>query len=106
MPLQRVKAETTSTEFVDWLQYLEQDWNRPRREDWYLAQVAAEVRRSRVMEPGKVKTKELLIEFESGERTDDGNKPTEEQLATRTARSKAAWFTRVGQPQAPPTGAQ
>jgi hypothetical protein len=44
--LQRVKRETTIREYYLWLEYLEWDINAFHREDYYLAQIATEVRRT------------------------------------------------------------
>ena len=42
MSVQEAKARIPSTEFILWREYLRREYNRPRREDYYLAQIAAE----------------------------------------------------------------
>ena len=64
MSLQRCQDETSSTEFLDWLEYLEQGVNVRRREDYYLAQIAREIRRTVVKNPQNVALKSFLLEFE------------------------------------------
>jgi hypothetical protein len=35
--------ETTHREYLLWVEYFEEQWNRPTKQDWYLAQIAREV---------------------------------------------------------------
>jgi hypothetical protein len=55
---------TTSSQFVEWLEYLERDINAFHREDYYHAQIAAEIRRSFVKKPRNVKAKQFLLKFQ------------------------------------------
>ena len=64
MSKQRCQQETTSTEFLDWVEYIEQDINAFHREDYFLAQIAQEIRRTIVKEPEKVKIESFLQKFE------------------------------------------
>lgn len=64
---------------------MEMDANDFHREDWYLAQIAAEVRRSRVMNPQTVELNDLLLRFV--------NAKTEEE---KMRDSKMAWLTFLG----------
>jgi hypothetical protein len=61
--LQRLQRETTSNEFVEWMQFLEQDWDIPTRQDYFLAQIAAEMRRSIAREPKAVKLEHFMLKF-------------------------------------------
>lgn len=64
MSKQRCQQETTSTQFLDWLAYLEWDVNSFHREDWFLAQIAKEIRRTIAKEPDKeIKWNQFLIKF-------------------------------------------
>ena len=66
MSKQRCQQETTSTQFLDWLAYLEWDVNSFHREDWFLAQIAKEVRRTILKDPNKdLKWSPFLIKFTS-----------------------------------------
>ena len=80
MSLQRCMQETSSTDFIQWMSYLEKDTNAFHREDYYLAQIALEVRRSYVKSPAKVKMKDMILEFKRAQKAVD-------VMAT----SKAAW---------------
>lgn len=75
MSLQKCQRETTSTEFVDWMVFLEmeeeakvrQEWLIPAKMDYYLAQIVAEIREFRLgftKHPQRVETKECLLQFE------------------------------------------
>lgn len=47
-------------EFMDWQEYLDQEMDKPKRSDYMLAQIAAEVRRGLVKDPKKVSLKDFL----------------------------------------------
>ena len=90
LSLQRCKRETTSTEFVKWQEYFRRDLNIARREDYYWAQCAAEMRRTIAKSPLAVRTDSFLIKFE----TKDLKKkrpPTQEEIDKHMALSKAKW---------------
>jgi len=63
MSKQRCQEETSSTDFVTWMEYLEREINTFHREDYFWAQMAAEVRRSFVKNPKKVKLVDFLLKF-------------------------------------------
>ncbi len=91
---------TTSRDFVDWMTYLEMEFEVEvrafHREDYYLAQIAAEVRRSFVKEPEKVCLEDMLLTFESV-REDMASPRTEADLIEeRTQRSKSYWYGILG----------
>lgn len=65
MSLQRCQEETSSTEFLDWLEYLRQDINVHRREDYYLANIAKEIRRTITKDRQNIKLEPFLLEFET-----------------------------------------
>ena len=88
--VQEVRQKTTSTEFVLWMEYLEKDTNAFHREDYYLAQIAAEIRRSFVKKPKQVKLKDFLLKFVMQE------KPKKLSIKERTKRMKQFWFFHVG----------
>lgn len=92
MSVQRCMAETTSSEFVDWVEFRRMNMNNPDRADYYMAQVACEVRRSVVKHPNKVKLSDFLLKFTTKHKDE---KPTQEEIQRRTQASKAAWFARL-----------
>lgn len=65
MSLQRCQEETSSTQFLDWLEYLRQDVNVRRREDYFLANIAREIRRTISKNRQNVKLEPFLLEFET-----------------------------------------
>jgi len=85
MSVSRAQYEISSTEFLEWITYLDEDANRFHREDYYLAQIAAEIRRSFVKEPIKVKIESFLMKFK---RKEKAKKLSKEE---RTKRAKAFW---------------
>ena len=63
MSLRDVKRKTSSSEFVLWMEYLEWDINAFDKNTYYLAQIAAEVRRSFVKSPKLVKIQDFIMKF-------------------------------------------
>ena len=63
LSVDRVQDETTSFQFVMWQEYLERDANAFHREDFYLAQIAAEIRRSFVKNPKRVSIGDFILKF-------------------------------------------
>ncbi len=93
MSLQRVKRETTSTEFVAWMIYFNDEVNHPTRQDHYLAQIAFEVHRANSSKPNSVTLKDFLLK--PGKPTT--TKPlTEEEKELRMQQSKAFWMQATG----------
>lgn len=95
MSLQRCMSETTSSEFVDWQRFFKQELGNPTRGEYYLAQIAAEVRRHIARKPLDVDKSQFLMKFEysSGE-ADTHKTPVDPE--TKVATSKAFWFGFVG----------
>ncbi len=75
----------TYPEFVDWMIYLREETKREFKFERYLAQIAAEVRRSWITTPKKVKTDDFMVEFKEP--------PTPEE---RARRSKEIWTQVLG----------
>ena len=82
--------KTTSFEYSIWLEYLaerkEKEANEFNPIHWYLAQVAAEVRRSMVRHPEKVRLSDFILSFSSA-------KPPKKLTLEET---KAIWKSIVG----------
>ncbi len=51
----------TYTEFLEWLEFLQWNEERHAKSDVYMAQIAAEIRRSNVKNPRKVRTQDFLL---------------------------------------------
>lgn len=93
MSLAQVKATTSSSELVLWMTELDQRANDFNPLHFYLASIAAEVRRSYVKHPGRVKVKHLLLNFKAK------GKPvplTDEELAKVTEQAKLKHFKFLG----------
>jgi len=78
-----LRERITATEFLGWLQFLDWEERRETKQDYYLAQIAAETRRGNVKHPNRIKVKDLLLKFENGK---EGN----------CERSKSIWLNAVG----------
>lgn len=102
MSVQRCMTETTSSEFVDWVTFRRMDMNNPSRIDYYLAQIAAEARRTYVKHPNKVKVTDFLLKFTPKK---DANKPlTAEEVQQRAQTSKSVWMGILSRVRKPPEG--
>lgn len=89
IPVAELQSKIGYSEFLEWQVYLETIDKDKARQEYALAQIAAEACRARLLHPGKVKTEDFLIRFK-----DDGTvKMTKEE---RMARSKAAWLSMAG----------
>jgi len=64
MSKQRCQQETTSTEFLDWMEYLKLDVNAFHREDYFLASIARHIRMAFSKDPKKVpRLEQFLLKF-------------------------------------------
>lgn len=81
-PVAELKQRITYTEFLEWLEFILWDQKRVTKRDFYLAQIAAEVRRGWVKSPHSIKMKDFLIG--SGD-----DKPVE-------SNSKGIWMRHLG----------
>ena len=108
--MQEAMNQTTSTEFVDWMTFFEMERSSFHREDYYLAQIAAEVRRSIVKKPQEVHVQDFLLKFSQDSKKEEekwmGESPnTMEESETeeppkapvsRLQKSKNYWFALLG----------
>lgn len=88
MSLQECMAKTTSREFNDWMVYFELDDSRTHRQDYYLASIATEVRRSYVKNPKSVKLDDMMLKF--------NRKQTKQVSQEQLDMAKAVWRARLG----------
>ena len=88
MSVQRAQFEIPSTEFLEWIAYLDADEDKFHREDYYLANIAAEIRRSYVKDPMKVRTDSFLMKFKKDRKP---RKKKKLSIKERTKRAKAFW---------------
>jgi len=98
MSKQRCQAETTSSEFVKWIRYLDDEVNAFHREDYYWAQIAAEIRRGNVKHPKNVKVGDFIMTFTTTTKKKAEKKEKAEGLSreARIARSKSFWSALAG----------
>jgi len=93
MTVQEVQSKITSTEFVLWMEYLESELKEFQKQDYYLAQIAAEVRRANVKNPKAVKLSDFLLSFTHEKKAE---KAIEEDAKKGIERMKQFWNSVVG----------
>lgn len=76
-----LKERIAFSEFLEWVVFLGKEEARHTKQDFYLAQIAAEIRRGWVKNPKTVKIKDFLAEVES---TPGPSKPG--------SKSKSVWL--------------
>lgn len=84
-----MRRSTTSKQKSEWLVFIAEEERRTTHQDYYLAQIAAEIRRGNT-KPEKianVRDKDFLIEFKEPEVTNQSTTPMD---------SKAFWLTSLG----------
>uniref|UniRef100_A0A6M3K254 Uncharacterized protein n=1 Tax=viral metagenome TaxID=1070528 RepID=A0A6M3K254_9ZZZZ len=95
--INEVMADTTTNQFFDWMEYLKTDANRFKAEYVYLAQIAAEIRRTAVKDPKRVRVDDFVLTFTS--KDDKKTVQSNEEIRDRDAaakRSKAHWLSMLG----------
>lgn len=79
-------------EFLEWVEYLDQE--KPQvKQEFYLAQIAAECRKCWVKNPNSIKVTDMLITTEKEKK--------QVSPEVRMANSKAAWTALLGKPTPP-----
>jgi hypothetical protein len=92
MSLRECMEKHTEHEMRITLAWLEMQWERPNRTDWYLMQIAAEVRRGLVKRPNDVKTEHLKLRFVLDGRKQAAARTPHEQMLF----SKQCWLGATG----------
>lgn len=99
MSVARCQLEVSSFEFLEWCIVIEREWNKNTKLDHYLAQIAAEVRRSRAKKGTRIDNKQLLIKFETTKKSASSSKKkklTKKEVKAIGAKHRAFWFAAVG----------
>lgn len=81
----------THRQFRVWKQWLLNENNRPDRTDYYLMQIAAEIRKPNVKNHRRVKIGDFKLVFK--------DLVNEESMEAKVRRSKSAWIGVLGQPR-------
>jgi hypothetical protein len=95
-----VKQQTSSTEFVGWMVYLQENEfiNGHHRIDYYLAQIAMWAKKAIVKKPESVTMEDMMLQFSKV--SEMMNTPQEQKkkqaVEDRTAHSKNFWFSALG----------
>ena len=87
MSIQRAQFEIPSSAFLEWITYLDgEEIDKYQKEDYYLANIAAEIRRSYVKDPMRVKMESFLMKFK---KKDSSKEQKKMSIKERTKRVKA-----------------
>lgn len=87
--LQEAKAGTTWPELLAWKRFFEEEWGDTTPLMYYLAQIAAEIRRGHVKRPENVRTEDFLIKFK---RLDKDATPVRTGAQPTLEQSKTFWI--------------
>jgi len=96
MPLNKVRRETSSSEFYLWMAYLDWEVNAFNADRQYFAQIALEACRSRLKEPNKVSLKDFLLKFEVAEKPEVNEESVDEANGNDVNKVKAFFFALTG----------
>lgn len=64
MSIQRAQFEIPSSEFVDWIIYLDEEKKKLKKIDYYLARIAAEIRLANINNDKPVNIEDFLLVIE------------------------------------------
>jgi hypothetical protein len=95
MSLDEVKAKHSASQFIQWLEFLEWEFNSPDKICYYLAQIAAEMRRSQVKSGVVVRLEDFLIKF-ARRQPERKRVSVQEGSQAKMDRFKQAFFTLTG----------
>jgi hypothetical protein len=96
MSLDEVKTKTSASQFVLWMEYLEWDINAFDKRCYYLAQIAAEIRRSYVKRGVTVRLQDFIMKFQREEPIPPPSKGSGTQMPGRIDRIKQHFFSLTG----------
>ena len=91
-PLQELQAKTSSSEFVEWMHYIDKEVNAFHREDYYLAQIAYFICKVNEGKKSRFKLKDFLLKF-------GDNRKKEMSKEEATKQHKNFWMSVVGATQ-------
>jgi len=97
MSVGQTKASVSSSEYLEWIHFLDKKDTNTEKIEHYLAALTAEVRKSYVKHPQKVRVKDFLFKFvKKAEKI-----KKDLSIAERTSRAKLFWGALLGSPQKP-----
>lgn len=98
MTLGEYLVRVTHREHRLWVEWLSEQWNEPERSDWYLMQIAAEIRQFRYgfsKHPQAVKLKDMKLPFKT--KMEVAAAEQNKELSEREMqRIETAWMARLG----------
>lgn len=87
MSLEECISKHTYRQYIAWLEWLDRQWDIPTRIEFYLMQIAMEVRRVLSKFPNKIKLLDFMLKRGDG-KNEDASQPKDAEEATRIAQSK------------------
>lgn len=93
MSFQEVQRKHTHREYQMWMAHLEEDWYDMTLTEYYLMQVACEVRRVLAKKPRRIKLEHFRLKWKRKEPEQTGKSKQKETLAQK---SKRIWFNILG----------
>ena len=101
MSVRECRQKHTHREYNALIAHLDSEWNKPSRSDYYLMQIALEIRRFMMgfSKEGKApEMGDLILSFSSQRFESELEKEvTPEEIKVKAEISKAVWFARTGQ---------
>ena len=94
MSLDEVKMKTSASQFVLWMEYLDWEANAFDKTCYYLAQIAAEMRRSYIKRGVVVRVEDFILKFTS--KRIEEKIPTPMDVQTKIDRAKQFFFGLTG----------
>lgn len=91
--VEELREAITYSEFLEWQEFFRLEALKNLKADWYLAQIAAEVRRGIVKDPEKVRVKDFILRYATPEEASESR--TEDLKTHRTMLSKSAWLSAI-----------
>jgi len=97
--LQEVQNKTSSTEFLEWMVYLNKEIGKTTKQDYLFASIAREIRMGNVKDAKKVTFEDVLVKMEAVTPKEDEEEEEEEEELTlqsskvqeKMAISKSFW---------------
>ena len=86
----------THRQFLAWQAWLEDEWNRPSRTDYYLMRVAQRVHQTMVKNKAGVTVKDQRVEFDVGRPRAKPKKKSEAEVKRIAAEQRVKWLGIVG----------
>ena len=93
MTLNECLTKISYREYLIWRHWLNKQWSVPSRTDYYLMQIAREIKRVLSANPDNISTLDFKIAFSD---EDEDQKPPPQDPKITAMHAKKLWMSRVG----------